>query len=424
MKYIKILLAILVFTSINAQTPAAKQDKTYTIVGATAHIGNGDIIENSKIVFTNGKITFVGANDNNTDDNSIVIDAKGKDVYPGFIACNTTLGLGEIDAVKATIDQDETGTMLPHIRSIIAYNAESKVTETMRPNGVLMAQITPRGGVISGTSSVVQLDAWNWEDASIKTDGGIHLNWPNSYSYTWKTRSFSKNKKYAEQIADLNDYFTKAKAYSNSNKTPRNLPLEGMEGVFNGKKTVFIHANAEKEMRDAIAFAKEMKVTNIVMVNANAADKIADILVENNIPVILDRSHRMPDSQEQAYDYPFTLAKKLMDKGVMISIGTQGGMERMNSRNLPFYAGTHAAYGLSKEQALSLITLNAAKILGIDNKVGSLEVGKDATLFISTGDALDMMTNNIEHSFVQGRKISLETHQTKLWKKYTEKYKR
>lgn len=181
---IKILiLAISMSGGIMAQqTPAPKQSKAVTIVGATAHLGNGETIKNSLIIFEDGKITqIMDALTTKMQYRGTIIQADGKHVYPGFIAPNSTLGLVEIDAVRASDDEDEIGDMLPHLRSLIAYNTESQVVESMRPNGVLMGQITPRGGTISGTSSIVQFDAWNWEDAVIKEDDGLHLNWPNSF---------------------------------------------------------------------------------------------------------------------------------------------------------------------------------------------------------------------------------------------------
>src|SRR5690606_13421417 len=164
------------------QTPAPKQTQAISIEGATAHLGNGKVIDNALIMFNDGKLTFVGSALTKIARQGTIINAKGKHIYPGFIAPNSTLGLVEIDAVRATEDENEVGTMNPHIRSLIAYNTESKVVESMRINGVLMGQITPRGGRISGTSSVVQFDAWNWEDAVIKEDDGIHINWPNPFS--------------------------------------------------------------------------------------------------------------------------------------------------------------------------------------------------------------------------------------------------
>ncbi|WP_405604819.1 amidohydrolase family protein [Polaribacter sp. Asnod1-A03] len=423
-----LLFTFLLGNSIIAQqTPADKQTADYSIEGATAHLGNGEVIENSLIMFSEGKIVFAGSANAKIARKGTVINAKGKHVYPGFIAANASLGLVEIDAVKASDDEDEIGTNNPHIRSLIAYNAESKVVESMRPNGVLMAQITPRGGLISGTSSVVQLDAWNWEDAAIKVDDAIHMNWPQSLS-SGRRRfggdgTLKPDADYPKKISDIKDYFTNAKDYLASKTEKKHLPYEATKGLFDGSKGLFIHVNGQKEITDAVTISKDLGIEKVVIVLGGEADKVADLLVENKIPVILERPHRNPNSEDDAYDATYTIAKTLTDKGIVVALGMQGAMERMNTRNLPFYAGTFAAFGLDKEVALQLLTGNSAKILGIDDFTGTLEVGKDATLFISEGDALDMRTNIISVAFIQGRNISLETHQTKLWKRYSNKYK-
>ena len=422
-----LLFFFLVGNSIAQQTPADKQTTDYSIEGATAHLGNGKIIENSLVMFSNGKIVFVGNANAKIARRGNIINAKGKHVYPGFIATNASIGLVEIDAVKASDDEDEIGANNPHIRSLVAYNAESKVVESMRPNGVLMAQITPRGGIISGTSSVVQLDAWNWEDASIKTDDAIHINWPSSFtSGRWwlgEDPALKPDKEYVKKINDIQSYFKNAKSYLASNNDKTHLPYEATKGLFNGNQKLFIHVNGQKEITDAITIIKELGVENIVIVHGDEADKVADLLVKNDVAIVLERPHRNPDNEDDAYDSTYSIAKTLTDKGIVVAIGMEGQMERMNTRNLPFYAGTFAAFGLDKEVALQLLTSNSAKILGIDDMVGTLEVGKDATLFVSEGDALDMRTNILTDAFIQGRKISLETHQTKLWKRYSNKYK-
>jgi len=409
------------------QTPADKQSTDYSIEGATAHLGNGQIIENSLIMFSEGKIVFAGSANAKIARRGTIIDANGKHIYPGFIAANATLGLVEIDAVKASDDEDEIGANNPHIRSLIAYNAESKIVESMRPNGVLMAQIVPRGGTISGTSSIVQLDAWNWEDAAIKVDDAIHLEWPSSFkSGRWwlgEDPALKVDEKYTENIDKIKGYFSNAKNYLAGEKIKKHLPYEATKGLFNGSQKLFIHVSGQREITDAITISKGLGIENIVIVHGEEADKISELLLKNNISVVLDRPHRNPNQEDDAYDYTYTIAKVLTDKGILVSLGMEGQMERMNTRNLPFYAGTFAAYGLDKEVALQLLTLNTAKILGIDAFVGTLEVGKDATLFISEGDALDMRTNILTDAFIQGRKISLETHQTELWKRYDNKYK-
>ncbi|MEM5566073.1 amidohydrolase family protein [Psychroserpens sp. AS72] len=424
-----LLIAVLSFSiSMAQQTPAPKQSKTIAITGATAHIGNGKVVENSIIIFEDGKLTSVADMTTIKIDMTgmEIIDANGKHIYPGFIVPNSTLGLVEISAVRATNDDSELGSWNPHIRSLIAYNAESKIVESMRPNGVLLGQITPRGGRISGTSSVVQFDAWNWEDAVIKEDDGIHMNWPNSFSrgrwWLGEDPAMKLNKNYDNQVTEITDYLTATKSYMAGDKSSTHLPYEATNGLFDGSKTLYIHVDDEKGITDAINFTKANKVSKMVIVGGYEAHKVADMLKRNNIAVLLQRVHSRPNQTDDDYDMPFKLAKLLTDKGVTVALETSGQMERMNSRNLPFYAGTTVAHGLTKEQALQLITLNPAKILGIDNMYGTLEVGKSATLFISEGDALDMRTNIITHAFIDGRLISLETHQTELWQRYSNKY--
>ncbi len=434
MNYSKHIIALLItlgFSLGNAQqTPAFKQSKPIAIMGATAHIGNGEVIENSIIVFKDGKLVTVESMANSkTDTNSMdIIEGAGKHAYPGFIIPNSTLGLVEIDAVRATEDDAEMGSWNPHIRSLIAYNAESKIVESMRPNGVLIGQITPRSGRISGTSSVVQFDAWNWEDAALKTDDGIHINWPNNFTrgrwWLGEDPAMKMNEDYDKEVLEIQDYFNAAKTYQKGKQEIVNLPYDAMAGLFNGKKHLYINVDDEKGITDAINFAKAQDIEQTTLVGAYEAFKVADFIAENKISVLLRRVHTRPEATDDDYDQPFKLAKQLTDKGVLVALQADGNMERMNSRNLPFYAGTTVAYGLSKEQALQLITLNAAKILGIDTNYGSLEVGKSATLFISEGDALDMRTNILTKAFIDGRDISLETHQTELWKRYSEKYDR
>ena len=427
LRQIVLIIFAVTLSGLNAQqTPAGKQEGTISITGATLHIGNGEVIENGTIVFTDGIITKIGPV-SETESEGQVIEANGKHVYPGFILANSSLGLGEIDAVRATRDFDELGTFLPHVRSLIAYNAESKVVESMRPNGILLAQATPRGGRISGTSSIVQLDAWNWEDAALKADDGIHMNWPNTYQTKYfsfgSVRISGANEDYQKQVDELKDYLRRAKAYGGvTSPEQRHLPFESMQGIFSGEQSLFIHARREKEIQDALNLVEEFQIQNAVLVGGHEAHKVIDRIKKHNIPVIVSRVHSLPLQEDDDYDRPYKNAAELARNGVLVALENSGQMERMNGRNLPFYAGTVSSYGLSDEEALSLITLNPAKILGIEDRYGSLEKGKSATLFLSEGNPLDMRTNNLSHAFIDGREISLETHQTELWKRYMGKF--
>tara|TARA_B100000767_G_scaffold275587_1_gene313520 strand:+ start:6790 stop:8082 length:1293 start_codon:yes stop_codon:yes gene_type:complete len=409
------------------QTPAVDQNKAILIIGATAHIGDGSLIENSALGIREGKIVEITTSDLVKNQYDKTINAEGQHLYPGFIAANATVGMVEIGAVRATNDLNEIGEYLPHIRTIIAYNAESKVVESLRPNGILSAQIVPTRGVISGSSSIVQFDAWNWEDAAIITDEGLHINWPRAYTSSRRSSTAElkyNQKSYEEKIKSLDQFISEAFAYNQTQSKTKHLPFAAMKNAFTGNQTVYLHADGHREIVDGIQFLKEHQVKKIVLVGGKEAYLTTDFLTEHDIPVIVSRPHRLPTLEDQDIKLPFKMAKILMDAGLTITIDVSGRMERMNTRNLPFYAGTFAAYGVPKEKAVQLITLNAAKILGVADRLGSLTVGKDATLFLSLGDALDMRTNQLTHAFINGKNISLETHQTELWKRYMEKYSR
>ena len=431
MKTLKNILTLVIMSSslivFSQQTPAPEQNEIITISGAIAHIGNGEIIQNSIITFEKGKLVAVAdASTSKIALRGTIIDASGKHVYPGIIAPNTTLGLVEIDAVRQTRDQDELGEFIPNVRALIAYNAESQVVESLRPNGVLLAQTTPVGGTISGTSSIVQLDAWNWEDAAVKIDDGIHINWPDSYAqgrwWLGESSAYKPNKRYQEELESIKSFIINSKAYGKSTPKTINESFKAMQGLFNGEQKMFVHAYGEKEMIDAVTLLKNNGIQNVVLVGAYEAYKISDFLKKNNVSILIQRVHTTPDNDDDDYDLTFKLAKLLVDDEILVALQSSGQMAGMSTRNLPFYAGQVAAQGLDKEKALQLITENPAKILGIDSDYGTLETGKSATLFICKGDALDMRTNILTHAFIDGRSISLETHQTELWKRYSKKY--
>ena len=340
--------------------------------------------------------------------NMEVIDATGKDVYPGFIATNSSLGLIEIDAVRASNDKAEIGDMIPNVRSLIAYNAESQVVESMRPNGILIAQVAPSGGRISGTSSVMQLDAWNWEDAAVKVDDGIHMNWPSSFTrgrwWLGESRALKSNPDYAKQVKEVTDFVAESKAYLKGDRAEKNLIYGSMEGLFNGSQRLYVHVDDEKGITDAVNFAKANGIKNLVIIGGYHAYLVADLLKANNVSVLLTDTHELPELDDDDYNFPYKNPKLLADAGVLVGI-QNGKPDNFQTRNLPFYAGQVVGQGMDKEEALKLITSNTAKILGVDNRLGTLEVGKDATLFISEGDALDMRTNQLTHAFISGREI-------------------
>jgi imidazolonepropionase-like amidohydrolase len=409
--------------------PAPPYKGKLYITGGTVHVGNGQVLENATIEVDNGKIVRVGT-DISAAAGAKVVDAKGKQVYPGLILSVTDLGLKEIgNGVRGSNDFQELGDLNPNIRSIVAYNTDSKIIGTLRANGILLAGTTPEGGTISGSSTIVQLDAWNWEDAAYKMDNAIHVNIP---SFLPRPRRFGgggrfgglqqgdPTKEALEKIEELKSFFREAKAYNEeATHKETNLKFEAVKGLFTRQQKLFVHGDQVKQMLAAIDFHKEFGF-DVTIVGGSESWLIADLLRQNNISVILQQLHALPTTEDDDVDQPFKTPAALQQAGVLFALNDNH--EESRYRNLSFNAGTAVAYGLTKEQALQAITLNAAKICGIDDRTGSLEAGKDANIVISGGDILDMRTSLIEHCFIQGREVSLENKQTQLYHRYMTKY--
>lgn len=411
-------------------TPAPAQTKSVLITQVTIHVGTGKVIENGVIGFKDGKLTLVadattiklegGAYDT-------TIALNGAHAYPAFFAPNTTLGITEVDAVRATNDYSEVGGYNPHVRSLIAYNAEGKVITTVRTNGVLYAQVAPRRGTITGTSSIVGLDGWNWEDAVMKADDGVHLNFPKitfraQFNIEGPDVPSSGNTKYDEQVNELKKFFSDARAYLATQPEEKNLRYEAMRAVFAGTQNLYIHADFVKDMIAAMNFVKQFEIKRPVFVGGNDAWKITKLLKQSNIPVMIPRVHSLPDMDHDDVDMPYKLAYLLQKDSVRFCLQNAGDQEGQNARNIPFLAGTARAYGLTNEQAVAAVSYSAAKILGVENELGSIEAGKNASFFISTGDALDMRTNNVILAFLNGRKLMLTNTQIEQYKRYSNKY--
>ena len=423
------LLAVLLVTArLYAQTPypAAAQQKPMLITGATIHVGNGQVIDNGVIAFEAGKLTYVGAASSAPTDKRKydVINAIGKHIYPGFILPNSQVGLEEISSVRATVDSDEAGDFNPNVRSVISYNADSEMISTFRLNGILLAEVAPEGGVIAGTSSVMQMEGWNWEDAAHTKDVAVHLTWPGTlkskFDFDTFTRSFEANADYAKNVEEINTFFNDAIAYSKLAKKEVNLKMESMQGLFTGTQVLLLHASLAKEIVDGVKFAQAHGVKRIAVLADEQALKVAAFLKENNIPVILPSVQSVPSRDDDATDLAYALPSLMVNAGVTISLSHTGMLGQ--ARNLPFYAGTAIAHGLDKEEALKAVTINTAKILGIDKVAGTLEVGKDATLFVSAGDAFDYRGNKLSDAFIGGKHVILNSKQEELYDRYSKKY--
>jgi len=430
--FISILLILASLIQATAQSPvvAPAQKKPVMLVGGTIHTGTGEVIENGTVVFSGGKIISVGKSTDIKIDKTgyDVIDVTGKQVYPGLIFPNTSLGLIEIEGgVEVATDDREIGDLNPNVRAIVAYNTDSHVIPVIRSNGVLLAQIVPKGTLLPGTSSVVQLDAWNWKDAAYKIDNGIQLGWPRKASFGGRRGGAdlaaipaAGASAYDKNVESLEKIFTDAIAYAAVEKPENvNLRLESMKGLFTGEKILFISASEPKGIIAAVSFAKRYGVRRIVLVEADeAAWAVKDFLKENNIPIILANPLSLPRHDYSDTKLPFKLAAMFKNEGILVGLT----YSQQAYPNLSFAAGQTVAYGLTKEEALQTITLNNAKILGIDDKTGSLEAGKDANIVVSTGDILDMSTNNVELAFITGRNINLDNKHKQLYRRFNAKY--
>lgn len=416
---------ILFSINLNAQ-------KTYThvaFINGTAHLGNGKVIENSLVVVNKslfevvGSITGIRLNPSAYD---TVIDLQGKHIYPGIINTNNILGLHDAEAVRATRDFSEVGNINPHIRALIAYNTDNLIVPTVKTNGILYTQVTPREGLISGSSSLMALEGWNWEDAVVLKDDGIHLNFPKTTKRRFSEEdgfSVSNNKNYTSEINYLEKFFSDAQAYCNSESaSEKNIRFEAMHSIFDGTANLYLHTDKAKDIISAINFSKKFNIKKPVIVGGKESYKITTILRQNNIPVMLNRVNDLPDNSDDDIDIVFKTPFLLQKDSILFCLQLEGDMEAMQSRNLPFNAGVAVGYGLSKEQALSSITYNAAKIIGVEKQLGTLEEGKLASFLVSDGDILDIKSNNIILAYIAGKSVNLNNKQTELYIKYKTKY--
>jgi imidazolonepropionase-like amidohydrolase len=425
-----ILITLLFCTSYASDpVPAQKQKRPIALVGGMIHTVSGDVIANGTIVFDKGKITAVGTTVSVPSDAERV-DVSGKHIYPGIIDSKTDLGLTEIGSVRGTLDIVETGTINPNTRAEVAVNPESELIPVARSGGITVAATSPGGGIISGTAAAIVLDGWTWEELTLKAPLALVVNWP---TMTYVQNPFSRQtkeewqKQRDEQLKSLRDAFAAARSYMVAKKAEqqRGVPYhetdsrwEAMIPVLEGKVPVWVNAQELSQIQAAITWAEQENV-KLVIVGGRDSWRVAAQLKAKDIPVIITDIQNAGRRWED-YDVVFTLPRKLKDAGVRFCITGEGSAS--NSRNIAYHAANAAAYGLSKDDALKSVTLYAAQILGIANRVGSLEVGKDATLIVTNGDPLEIETN-VEQVFIQGKKCDMRDKHKQLYGKYQEKYK-
>ncbi len=434
--------ALLAMSPVHAtpNIPQPAQSKPLLITGATLHTVSGAVIANGRMLVQGGRIMSISGPDGIVDSKGAeVVNLAGKHVYPGFVAANTVLGLTEISAVRSTHDFAEVGSLNPNVRALVGINADSELITVTRANGVLAALSIPQSGaagLINGTSALVQLDGWTWEDMSLDPAVALHVSLPamrfnaELFPPPMESRLTELKKQTALRLKTLEDAFDRAAAYrkarmaaTNAEPTKLDTRWEAMLPVLEGKRPLFINADDVTQIRYALGFAERYGV-KLVIVGGSDAWRLAEVLRERRVPVIIAGTHKLPRRRGDDYDAPFTLAAKLAKAGVTYCIARNAsGFDAAHERNLPYEAATAAAFGLDRNEALKAITLYPAQILGVADKLGSLEPGKLASFFVADGDPLEA-TTNIERVFIQGREVDLSNRQTKLNEKYREKVRR
>lgn len=417
------------------QTRQPKPTAPVAIVGGTIHTVSGGIVDNGRIIIEGGKIVAVGDTSVEVPSGAIEIDASGKHVYPGLFETYSQLGLTEIESIRASLDHAETGSFNPNVKANVAVNPDSELLPVTRANGVLLVVSAPTGGAVSGQSAVLQLDGWTYEDLTLDASAGMHVVWPESKPLLGPSKKPKEEveedaeKKEIRELLDpmvaLRRFFEMSRDYwtvkKNGGEIDFDARLESMLPVFEKELPVIAHAETLGQIQSAVSFANEFGFKVIIYGGYDAPD-CADLLKKHDVPVIVSAVHRVPRRRQDAYDYAYQLPKMLKEKGVRFCISGSAREENYNTRNLPYHAGTAVAYGLDHEEALRAITLSPAEIFGCADRVGSLEVGKDATLIITTGDPLDIRSE-VTAAYVQGRPLDLASRHTKLYEKYQEKYR-
>ena len=419
----------------NDIVPTPKQSRSILIKNATVHTVSQGVLNNTDVLIENGKITAVGSqltsqtNSATAETNDTqVVDASGKHLYPGLIALDTSLGLVEIEMSRPTVDNAEVGYINPQVSTATAYNPDSELIPTIRFNGITHAQIVPNGDGLAGQSVLVNLDAWTIEDALTPTAGQFHVYWPHiKYMPEDEKKKAKALEKNQQAINDLNiafedgyRYFLSDKAKSkdkNKHETPQsatnNLRWQAMLPLYQGKATLFAHADSVGQIEQVIALTKKYQF-KLVIVGGYDAWRLASSLKDVNAGVIYPHTLSLPRRKDEPVDLPFKIPSLLANAGIPFALGFSSDW---NSRNLPYAAGYSAAYGLTPEQALKSITLDAAKLLGIED-LGAIAVGYQGSVVLSEGDILDPMTNKIDAIWIEGRQIDLNNRHQQLYQKY------
>lgn len=403
--------------------PARLPKNPIALVGGTVHPVSGPAVTDATILLDQGKIVAIGQKLEIPADAEI-IEISGKHVYPGMFEPHTQLGLTEISSIRASIDSSEVGAVNPNVKAAVALNPDSSLLPVTRANGVLLALSAPTGGLISGQAAVIQLEGWTYEDLTINAEAAMVINWPGGGGGR-RRGGRETSSSTTDPLQGLKELLDQARAYdalktANADRLPVDLALEALVKVVRGDVPILASANDQSQIESAVAFCAKEKL-RLIILGGYDAEACAELLKRHDVPVVITAIHRVPQNRSDTYDAAYTLPARLQAAGVRFCISGSGRSETWNSRNLPYHAATAVAFGLDPEIAMRSITLSPAEIFRVSDRVGSLEVGKDATLFVCDGNPLEI-TSQVEKAFIQGRPLDLSSKHTRLRDKYLEKY--
>ncbi len=409
------------------QVPGAAQTEPILLRGGDLYTVAEGVLEDTDLLFEEGRITAIGEG-LSAPAGAVVIDVSGQRVYPGLIAPMTGVGLTEIGAVRATRDGDEVGSINPEVVAQTAYNPDSELIPSVRSHGITTVQVAPSGGLLRGRSSILHLDGWTREDAAAKPVDGLVLSWPRAaVGKSWYLPAVEKQREQmTRQRHELRQAFVDARRYARAREAGDevvvDLRWEAMRALWSEDMPVYIQAPDYRQILEAIDFAEEFDL-NLVLVAPSDAWRLTDLLAERDIPVLLSAPTSRPTRADSDYDATYTQAARLHAAGVRFGFGLVGSGTA--TRNLAIEAaGAAIAWGLPEDAALRAITLSNAEILGIADREGSLEVGKDATLFVSSDDVTDTLGHEVTRMWIQGREVDLDNRHRQLYRKYAVKIAR
>lgn len=418
-------------------TVAPVSAELVAIVGGTVHPVSAPSIENGTVLIDGTDIVAVGRNVQ-VPSNARVKNVRGLHVYPALVDPNTALGLVEVNSVPGTVDVAEMGDINANVRAEVAINPDSEILPVTMANGILVAMTAPRGGLIAGTAAVIRLEGWTWEDMTIAAPVGLLVNWPNMrIDRGANARPQDKQIESRDQnLRKLREAFADARAYMKAldAEGAKGIPMhdrdprwEAMLPVLRGEIPVLVSVGEIVQIRAALRWAEEEGVRIVLMTGGSRGSdiwRVADELAARDIAVILGPVHQLPRRRWEPYDTPFTVALKLHEAGVRFCFSYGAStFSAAHARNLPYQAATAAAYGLPKQEALRGVTQYAAEILGIGERFGTLEVGKEATFIVTDGDPLEIRTN-VHHAFMAGVELDLGNRHERLYEKYRNRPRR